>query len=100
MAHRVKAFAIFVAAGLTWEQTVPLAPRIKPNSSGSWKLNVQRSGPILSRGLTGLTIEIDHHEASTVRVLNKQISGKTDGTAIFGDDPPSIADGAEHVTRR
>lgn len=84
---------------------LPLAPASsdqdsasKPNFSGTWKLNVQRSGPILPRGLTGLVLMIDHREPSIVRISRELITGKTNVRSVFGEDPPSIIDGEEHVT--
>jgi len=84
---------------------LPLAPASsaqdsasKPNFSGTWKLNVKRSGPILPRGLTGLVLTIDHREPSIVRISRELITGKTNVRSVFGEDPPSIIDGEEHVT--
>src|SRR5688572_7506134 len=53
-----------VVALLLCATTVTLAqtntPKATPNFSGTWKLNLQRSGPIMPRGLEALTLVIDH----------------------------------------
>jgi hypothetical protein len=85
---------------LTWGQSASQSnTRLRPNFSGTWKLNVLHSGPILPHGLTGLIIVIDHRQPSTVRVIRENMAGETNLTAIFGKDPPSKIDGREHVTR-
>jgi hypothetical protein len=38
------------------------APIQRPNLSGTWKLNLELSGPILPRGTEALTLVIDHHD--------------------------------------
>src|SRR5260370_6133041 len=73
-------------------------PPSQPDFTGTWKLNVQRSGPILPRGLTGLVIVIDHAERSTLRVVRERVSGTPGPTSVFGNDPPGRIDGREHVT--
>ena len=90
---------VMTCCTLTWGQSAsPSNTRLSPNFSGTWKLNVQRSGPILPRGLTGLVLIIDHREPSVVRISRELITGKTNVTSVFGEDPPSIIDGEEHVT--
>ena len=71
----------------------------KPNFTGTWKLNVLRSGPILPHGLTGLVIVIDHRRPSRFRISHEKMTGNTGVAAIFGQDPPSMIDGKEHTTR-
>jgi hypothetical protein len=61
----------------------------RPNFSGTWKLNLQRSGPIMPRGLEALTMVIDHREPSITSRETRVVSGKTtsskDGTATIDD---------------
>lgn len=42
---------------------------------------------------------IDHREPSVVRISRELITGKTKVRSVFGEDPPSIIDGEEHLTQ-
>jgi len=67
----------------------------RPNLSGTWKLNLQRSGPILPRGTEALTVVIDHRE-STIRMSEtRTVSGKV----TKGDGAAEPIDGQEYVSR-
>jgi hypothetical protein len=70
-------------------QSNTTTPTARPNFSGTWKLNLQRSGPIMPRGLEGLTIVIDHRDSSITSRETRVVSGKTtsskDGTAMIDD---------------
>ena len=48
-----------------------------PNLSGTWKLNVDRSGPILPRGTEALTITFDHRDPLIEYSETRTVSGKT-----------------------
>jgi hypothetical protein len=58
-----------------------------------WKLNVQRSGPILPRGLQALTIVIDHREPRITSRETRVVSGKVTRTK----NATEKIDGIEHV---
>jgi hypothetical protein len=89
-------FGIVVAAVVLTAQI----PAQKPNFTGTWKLNVERSGPILPRGLTGLVLILDHRDPSTILVTGERVTGKPGVIAsVFGEDPPGIIDGKEHVIK-
>jgi hypothetical protein len=72
---RVVAFfaLIFVAFALPRQAF----PTERPNLSGTWKLNVARSGPILPRGTEALTMVIDHREPLIKTSETRTVSGKT-----------------------
>ena len=55
-------------------QFTPIQP---PNLSGTWKLNLERSGPILPRGTEALTIVIDHRGPSIHTSETRTVAGKT-----------------------
>lgn len=66
----------------------------RPNLSGTWKLNLQRSGPILPRGTEALTVVIDTQE-STIRLSEtRTVSGKV----TSGEGAAEPIDGQEHVS--
>lgn len=71
------------------QQANPTTPATRPNFSGTWKLNLQRSGPIMPRGLEALTIVIDHHDpsitSSEMRVVLGKRTSSYDGTAMIDD---------------
>ena len=72
----------------------PSAGQSRPNLSGTWKLNVKRSGPILPRGTEALTVVIDHKE-STIRLSEtRNVSGKV----TSGEGAAEPIDGQEHVS--
>ena len=88
-----KALAVLVAFTLAFGQSASNGPR-KPNFSGTWKLNLQRSGPILPRGTEALTVVIDHRE-STIRLSEtRTVSGKV----TSGEGAAEPIDGQEHVS--
>ena len=53
------------------------APIQRPNLSGTWKLNLERSGPILPRGTEALTLVIDHRGSSIHTSETRTVAGKT-----------------------
>ena len=52
----------------------------RPNLSGTWKLNLARSGPTLPRGTEALTMVIEHREPSIHTSETRTVSGKTTHT--------------------
>lgn len=85
-----QAFALLLCAPTAVRaQANPTTPAPRPNFSGSWKLNLQRSGPIMPRGLEALTIVIDHRDPRITSRETRVVSGKTtssnDGTAMIDD---------------
>src|SRR4051794_27285055 len=70
-------------------QSNTTTPTARPNFSGTWKLNVQRSGPIMPRGLEALTMVIDHRDPKITSRETRVVAGKTtssnDGTAMIDD---------------
>src|SRR4051794_40655984 len=52
-------------------------PVIRPNLSGTWVLNLKRSGPILPRGTEALTMVIDHHDPMMRTSETRTVAGKT-----------------------
>ena len=60
---------------------LPLAGQVtpiqRPNLSGTWKLNLKRSGPVLPRGTEALTIVIDHRDPSIHTSETRTVAGKT-----------------------
>jgi hypothetical protein len=53
------------------------APIQRPNLSGTWRLNLERSGPILPRGTEALTLVIDHRDSSIHTSETRTVAGKT-----------------------
>jgi hypothetical protein len=49
----------------------------RPNLSGTWKLNVARSGPILPRGTDALTMVLEHRDTLIKYSETRTVSGKT-----------------------
>ena len=83
------ALAVLFAFALAFGQSAS-----KPNFSGTWKLNLQRSGPILPRGTEALTVVIDTQE-STIRLSEtRTVSGKM----TSGEGAAEPIDGQEHVS--
>ena len=63
-----------------------LTPIQRPNLSGAWKLNLERSGPILPRGTEALRIVIDHRDPLLHTSGTRTVAGKTthsEGTATI-----------------
>jgi hypothetical protein len=60
---------------------LPLAGQVtpiqRPNLSGTWKLDLKRSGPLLPRGTEALTIVIDHRDPSIHTSETRTVAGKT-----------------------
>ena len=48
----------------------------QPDFSGTWKLSLQRSGPIMPRGLDALTILIDHRNPQIRSAETRTVAGK------------------------
>lgn len=89
------AIAIFLSGGFAgFAQSDAAGPVARPNFSGTWKLNLQRSGPIMPRGLEALTIVIDHRDSSITSRETRVVSGKVTQS---NDDTAEI-DGIEHVS--
>lgn len=72
---RVVAIFGFVLVGFTAPGQV--SPTMRPNLSGTWKLNVSRSGPILPRGTQALTMVIEHRDPLFKASETRTVSGKT-----------------------
>ena len=64
-----------------------------PNLSGTWKLNVARSGPILPRGTEALTIIYEHRDPLIRYSETRTVFGKT----THSDGETSTIDGRLHV---
>jgi hypothetical protein len=69
------------------------SPNQRPNLSGTWKLNLQRSGPVLPRGTEALTIVIDHRDPSIHTSETRTVSGSTTHT----DSGSAKIDGQSHT---
>jgi hypothetical protein len=65
----------------------------RPNFSGSWKLNLARSGPILPRGTEALTTVIDHRDPLIQTSETRTVAGKT----THGNSGTASIDGQLHV---
>jgi hypothetical protein len=78
---------------LAFWQPQPNPPQ-KPNFSGTWKLNLRRSGPILPRGLEALTTIFDHRDPLIKSSETRKVSGKV--TVSPGSE--ARIDGREHVS--
>jgi len=82
--------AIMLAFGQSPSDATPA----KPNFSGTWRLNVQRSGPILPRGLEALTLFI-HHDGPLIRSSEiRTVSGQVRKSA----ESDAYTDGRERVS--
>jgi hypothetical protein len=68
-------------------------PTPRPDFSGTWKLNLKRSGPRMPRGLEALTQVIDHRDPHITVRETRVVSGKTTSTK----DGTAVIDGVEHV---
>jgi hypothetical protein len=66
----------------------------KPNFSGTWKLNMQRSGPVMPRGLEALTLIVDHRDP----IIHTAETRTVDGKVTKGSTEERI-DGRERVTQ-
>lgn len=66
----------------------------RPNFSGTWRLNLQRSGPILPRGLEALVIVIDHQDPSIRSAETRTVAGK-----VTKSESEARIDGLEHVDK-
>jgi hypothetical protein len=84
-----------VTAGLLLAQTGSGDPVAKPNLSGTWKLNLQRSGPILPRGTMALTMKIEHREPMMRSRETRVVSGKV----TTSKDPWTAIDCKEHESK-
>ena len=94
MAWRASTIALLVSAWIiAFAQTDTPSRARKPNFSGTWKLNLQRSGPIMPRRLEALTIVINHRDPEITSRETRVVSGKITRTA----DERSMIDGIEHV---
>jgi hypothetical protein len=74
-----------------------------PNLSGTWKLNVARSGPILPRGTEALTMVFEHRDPSIKYSETRTVSGKTthsDGDARMIDGRLRVEHPAPRKTER
>jgi hypothetical protein len=68
---------------------------VRPDFSGTWRLNVQRSGPILPRGLEALTLVIDHHDPFIRSFETRTGSGQVKKIV----ETEAEIDGREHVSQ-
>ena len=79
-------FGVFVLAS-SFGQNRPDTSSAHPNLSGTWKLNVERSGPILPRGTEALVLVIDHRDPLIHTSETRTVSGNTTrsdgGTAVI-----------------
>src|ERR1700720_4837573 len=66
---------------------------LRPDLSGTWKLNLARSGPILPRGTEALTMVIDHRDPMIHTSETRTVAGKT----TRGDDGTARIDGQLRV---
>src|SRR5882724_1514797 len=71
-----------------------LGGQTKPNFTGTWKLNMQRSGPVMPRGLEALTLIIDHRDPIFHTAETRTVAGKV----TKGSSEERI-DGRERVTQ-
>jgi hypothetical protein len=78
---------------------LPLAAQVtpvqRPDLSGTWKLNLERSGPILPRGTEALTIVIEHRDPSIHTSETRTVAGKT----THVDEGTATIDGQQHLKR-
>jgi hypothetical protein len=81
----------FLAAALSLPGQVPPAER--PNFSGTWKLNLARSGPTLPRGTEALTVVYEHRDPSLKYSEMRIVSGKT----THSDGKAGTIDGQLHT---
>jgi len=91
--------AIFVALSLPGQ----VSQIEHPNLSGTWKLNVARSGPILPRGTEALTMVFEHRDPSIKYSETRVVSGKTthsDGDARMIDGRLRVEHPAPRKTER
>src|SRR5215471_18755810 len=70
-----------------------VSPIEHPNLSGTWKLNVARSGPILPRGTEALTMKYEHRDPFIRYSETRTVFGKT--TTATGKT--NMIDGRLHV---
>jgi hypothetical protein len=85
--------ALFLLAmAVAFGQSVEVVKAVKPNFSGTWRLNVQRSGPILPRGLESLVIIIDHRDPVIRSNETRTVAGK-----VTKGGSEARIDGLEHV---
>jgi hypothetical protein len=82
--------AIIAAFGQSPSDSTPA----KPNFSGTWRFNVQRSGPILPRGLEALTLFI-HHDG---RLITSSETRTVSGQAKKSAESDACIDGRERVS--
>src|SRR5882724_845001 len=86
------------AANIAWILLVlPLSAQnkgtLRPNFSGTWELNLKRSGPILPRGTEALTMVIDHHDPLIQTSETRRVAGQT----TQGAGETARIDGQMHV---
>jgi hypothetical protein len=70
-----------------------LTPIQRPNLSGTWKLSLERSGPVLPRGTEALTIVIDHRDPSIHTSETRTVAGRT----THSDEGTATIDGQPHL---
>jgi hypothetical protein len=81
MFWRASAIALLSCTCITAFAQADTSARVtKPNFSGTWKLNLQRSGPIMPRGLEALTIVIEHRDPKITSRETRVVSGKVTST--------------------
>jgi hypothetical protein len=73
-----------------------VSPLARPNFSGTWKLNLASSGPILPRGTEALTVVFEHHDPLIKYSEIRTAFGKT----TRDDSKASMIDGQWHVEHR
>src|SRR5215469_8605699 len=86
--------ACFGFLALTIGAPPQVAPAGQPNLSGTWKLNLARSGPTLPRGTEALTIVLEHRDPFIKSSETRTVSGK----ATHSDEKTASIDGRLRVT--
>jgi hypothetical protein len=91
--EKVVVALMLFASGASYPQYSRSRSAGKPNFSGTWKLNLHRSGPIMPRGLEALTMVIEHRDPEITSAETRVVAGKVtkgSGTARI--------DGVEHIS--
>ena len=85
--------ALLVATSAGLAQSNESRPTAHPDSSGAWKLTLQRSGPRMPRGLEALTRIIRHKDPHITVPETRVVYGKATTTR----DETAVIDGVEQV---
>ena len=87
-------FCYMLLASILSGQSSPITSSRRPNFTGTWKLNLQLSGPVMPRGLEALVIDIDHRDPVIRSAEIRKVAGKVTKGASS-----ATIDGIEHVTQ-